>query len=109
PSGLPPRPQPRLVTVWTYPLLLAPKGCPIISCGGGEIGQAASADLPNGHATLYRPGELERLVADLEMRVRRPSQEEIARRAYEIFEHRGRVHGYDLDDWLQAERELRGQ
>jgi hypothetical protein len=74
-----------------------------------EIGQAASADLPNGHATFYRPGELERLVADLEMRVRRPSQEEIARRAYEIFEHRGRVHGYDLDDWLQAEHELRGE
>ena len=74
-----------------------------------EIGQAASADLPNGHATLYRPGELERLVADLETRVQRPSQEEIARRAYQIFEHRGSVHGYDLDDWLQAERELSGE
>jgi hypothetical protein len=58
---------------------------------------------------LYRPGELERLVADLEMRVRRATHEEIARRAYEIFEHRGRVHGYDLDDWLQAERDLRGE
>jgi hypothetical protein len=50
-----------------------------------------------------------RLVADLETRVQRPSQEEIARRAYEIFEHRGSVHGYDLDDWLQAERELSGE
>jgi hypothetical protein len=43
------------------------------------------------------------------MRVRHATHEEIARRAYEIFEHRGRVHGYDLDDWLQAERELRGE
>ena len=32
---------------------------------------------------------------------------EIARRAYAIFEARGRQHGHDLDDWLRAERELR--
>lgn len=24
--------------------------------------------------------------------------------AYEIHEKRGKVHGYDLDDWLEAER-----
>ena len=55
--------------------------------------------------TLYRPGELERLVADLETRARNAIHDEIARRAYEIFEERGRVNGHDLDDWLQAERE----
>lgn len=33
---------------------------------------------------------------------------DIARRAYEIFERRGGAHGADLDDWLQAEQELRG-
>lgn len=33
--------------------------------------------------------------------------EEIARLAYEIFERRGADHGRDLEDWLQAERELR--
>ena len=33
--------------------------------------------------------------------------EAIARRAYEIFERRGAGHGADVDDWLQAERELR--
>jgi succinate dehydrogenase flavin-adding protein (antitoxin of CptAB toxin-antitoxin module) len=32
---------------------------------------------------------------------------DIARRAYELYEQRGGVHGHDLDDWLQAERELR--
>ncbi|TMJ71995.1 MAG: DUF2934 domain-containing protein [Alphaproteobacteria bacterium] len=73
-----------------------------------DIGQAASANLPDRHATLYRPGELERLVVDLETRAR-AIQDEIARRAYEIFEQRGRLHGHDLDDWLQAERELRGR
>ena len=31
----------------------------------------------------------------------------IARRAYGLYEERGREHGHDLDDWLRAERELR--
>ena len=31
----------------------------------------------------------------------------VARRAYEIFQRRGGNHGADLDDWLEAERELR--
>lgn len=35
----------------------------------------------------------------------RPTHEEIAARAYERFERRGRLHGYDLEDWLAAERE----
>jgi Protein of unknown function (DUF2934) len=32
---------------------------------------------------------------------------EIARRAFEVYCARGGQHGRDLDDWLQAERELR--
>jgi HSP20 family protein len=31
--------------------------------------------------------------------------ESIARRAYELFEGRGRQDGFDFDDWLRAERE----
>lgn len=34
--------------------------------------------------------------------------EMIADRAYELFQARGGAHGYALDDWLQAEREVRG-
>jgi hypothetical protein len=30
----------------------------------------------------------------------------IARRAYEIYMNRGGAEGHDIDDWLQAEREL---
>lgn len=30
----------------------------------------------------------------------------IAARAYEIFEHRGKMPGHDLDDWLKAEAEV---
>jgi len=32
--------------------------------------------------------------------------ERISRRAFEIFEHRGGREGFDLDDWLAAERDL---
>lgn len=37
----------------------------------------------------------------------KPLHDEIARRAYELFEQRGRKDGYDLQDWFQAESELR--
>jgi len=37
------------------------------------------------------------------------SSEEVARRAYELFLARGAGHGRDLDDWLQAERQLTEQ
>lgn len=33
--------------------------------------------------------------------------DEVARRAYEIYQRRGGDHGADLDDWLAAERELK--
>jgi hypothetical protein len=36
-----------------------------------------------------------------------PLEEEIRNRAYEIYLQRGRQPGYELEDWLQAERELR--
>jgi Protein of unknown function (DUF2934) len=40
---------------------------------------------------------------------RRDIQERIGRRAYEIYEQRGRIDGLDLHDWLQAETEIIGQ
>ncbi len=33
-------------------------------------------------------------------------QEQVRRRAFELYEVRGREDGHDLDDWLQAELEL---
>jgi hypothetical protein len=32
--------------------------------------------------------------------------EEVARRAYELFLSRGGRHGRDVDDWLEAERQV---
>jgi hypothetical protein len=34
---------------------------------------------------------------------------QIARRAYELYETRGREDGHDLEDWLRAEEEIIGR
>ena len=34
-------------------------------------------------------------------------EQDVARRAYEIYESHGSRDGFDLDDWLEAERELK--
>ena len=36
-----------------------------------------------------------------------PAFEQIQMRAYEIYIRRGQTDGFDLDDWLQAEKELK--
>lgn len=36
----------------------------------------------------------------------RDLQDEIRRRAYELYEFRGRLDGHDMDDWLQSESEV---
>ncbi len=33
-------------------------------------------------------------------------EDAIRRRAYEIYEQRGRADGFELDDWVQAEAEV---
>ena len=35
--------------------------------------------------------------------------ENIRRRAYALYEQRGRRNGHELDDWLQAEAEVTGK
>ena len=37
-----------------------------------------------------------------------PDRDRIAMRAYELYLQRGGTGGYELDDWLTAERELSG-
>ena len=37
-----------------------------------------------------------------------PIEHQIQQRAYELYEQRGRADGHELDDWLQAEREIKG-
>jgi hypothetical protein len=38
--------------------------------------------------------------------VEQPTHDEIAARAYSIFEERGRPHGRDLEHWFEAEAQL---
>jgi hypothetical protein len=47
-------------------------------------------------------------------KARRPSaqdntEEEIRRRAYELYEARGREDGQDVEDWLEADAEITGR
>lgn len=36
-----------------------------------------------------------------------PTPADVARRAYELYLERGSGHGHDLEDWYEAERQLR--
>jgi hypothetical protein len=46
------------------------------------------------------PGDVSSLEAPLDL------QEQVRRRAFELYEQRGREEGHELDDWLQAELEI---
>lgn len=59
---------------------------------GTTIKRLAAAT-PNGAITPSRPRAL-------------PTHEQTARRAHARFVARGGEHGHDVDDWLEAEREL---
>jgi Protein of unknown function (DUF2934) len=37
-----------------------------------------------------------------------PIEQQLQQRAYELYEQRGRAGGHELDDWLQAECEIKG-
>jgi len=48
----------------------------------------------------------ESAVKEREVLLRSTREEEIRNRAYEIYLQRGGQSGHELEDWLQAEREL---
>lgn len=48
------------------------------------------------------------MARDLNKQSAKPAHEEIAARAYAIFEERGRPEGRDLEHWLEAEAQLLG-
>jgi hypothetical protein len=61
-----------------------------------------------------RPEEIEQRPSTLERKsdeptVLIPTERQIQQRAYELYERRGRTDGHDLDDWLQAERGIKGR
>jgi hypothetical protein len=60
------------------------------------------------------PDEIEKKLSTLapksdEPTVLIPIEQQIQQRAYELYEQRGRTDGHDMEDWLQAEREIKGR
>jgi hypothetical protein len=60
-----------------------------------------------------RPQEIEKKPSTLvpksdEPTVLIPIEQQIQKRAYELYEQRGRTDGHELDDWLQSECEIKG-
>jgi hypothetical protein len=53
---------------------------------------------------LAAMGDIPHAVADFTIE---PTRENIAHRAYQLYEERGRQHGRDQEDWFRAEREVR--
>jgi hypothetical protein len=72
---------------------------------------AAMTDAPRQSDARPRQGDpLEAQVVDEQLAAARSvmgTDDAIAARAYELYLARGGTHGADMDDWLQAERELR--
>lgn len=61
-----------------------------------------------------RPEEIEKEPSTLEPKSDEPTvlipvEQQIRQRAYELYDRRGRTDGHDLDDWLQAERRIKGR
>lgn len=55
----------------------------------------------------HMDGETPHSAADQTIAAAQPRDEDVARRAYELYEQRGAGDGRDWDDWFEAERELR--
>jgi len=63
-----------------------------------SLNQSAAAPGPELTTTGSIPNPIDRFASA-------PSHEEIARRAYQLFEERGREPGREWEDWFRAERE----
>lgn len=61
-----------------------------------------SAGTPKASATGQKAGQTEGASKGAQ------AQDRIARRAYELYEQRGRQEGQALEDWLNAERQVVG-
>ncbi len=55
-----------------------------------------------------RPQAERRVEVTRETQITQPSDQDVSRRAFEIWEANGRTHGHDVENWLQAEAELGG-
>jgi hypothetical protein len=71
----------------------------------GDIGLRAASNIPNKEIRTMKEVPRTTLAATAE---RSNLEQEIRKRAYELFEARGGVEGHDVEDWLRAEEEIMG-
>ena len=82
------------------------------TCGSpnflSSLSSAKKEDEMPSKTEVAKVKDLSPAIIDLERLMTRMNEVNVAigRRAYELFEARGREHGHDLEDWLDAEREL---
>jgi Protein of unknown function (DUF2934) len=66
------------------------------------------SSLGRGNAMKTLLGAKELTVTEMQMHEEQLSlNDQIRRRAYELYEEKGRIDGHELEDWLQAESELK--
>ncbi len=66
----------------------------------GTIPGSAFSDRSSEETGTRMPGRTERERQDM------PAEQEVRRRAYELWEQRGRRHGFAHQDWFDAEKEV---
>ncbi|MCG5051321.1 MAG: DUF2934 domain-containing protein [Myxococcales bacterium] len=88
------------------PAVAPPEEAPQVPAASPDLAPVMpQAEKPKSSATARRPKAAVTL-APLPLA---PSWDDVARRAYEIFEREGHTHGNDQDHWYRAEFELGGQ
>jgi hypothetical protein len=76
--------------------VIEPAAQPIVSEGSPSMHAMERREIERGD----RPGVYDASAA---------ADDAIAARAYELYQARGGTHGADIDDWLQAEQQLRAE
>ena len=76
-----------------------------ITARAPESALTTPSELPE----IPKPGDVADQAQRSESIVTEPSEEEIRLRAYQRFLERGGKHGSHFDDWLAAERDLKGR
>ncbi|PZM84079.1 MAG: hypothetical protein DKT66_05405 [Candidatus Melainabacteria bacterium] len=90
----------------------APKATAAKTTKSAPVAKAATAEKPTPAEKPIQTETLESIKAPekIDKKTAQSSQiqfEQIAQRAYLLFEQRGYAHGFDREDWLEAEKQLK--
>jgi pyocin large subunit-like protein len=73
-----------------------------------KVKKAKAAAKPRTTAASTKPATAKKVIAGKPQAATAPSREAIAKLAYRYWKERGANNGQDRQDWLRAERELKG-